>query len=99
MVFSNCVYGTYNANDGIEPGYEYAGCTSIVDRVKYRFDGKEPHPFELKRTSPLRGFGLVLDWMAEGADLVGNPRLRDGAADAGCYQCWLDPAGPVMIVR
>ena len=99
MVFSNCVYGTYNANDGIEPGYEYAGCTSIVDRVKYRFDGKEPHPFELKRTSPLRGFGLVLDWMAEGTDFVGNPRLRDGAADAGCYQCWLDPAGTVMIVR
>ena len=99
MVFSNCVYGTYNTGDAIAEGYGYAGCTSIVDRAAYRFDGAEPHPFELKRSSPLRGFGLVLDWMAEGTDYAGNPRLRDGAVDVGCYQCWLNPVGTVVSVR
>ena len=99
MVLSNCVYGTFNKNDGIAAGYESAGCTSIVDRADYKFDGAEPHPFELKRSSPLRGFGLVLDWMEEGTDFVGNPRLRDGATDVGCYQCWLNPVGTVVSVR
>jgi len=42
---------------------------------------------------------LLLDWMENGTDLLGKPRLRDGKVDVGCYQCWLDPIGTVFSVR
>jgi hypothetical protein len=37
--------------------------------------------------------------MEDGTDLAGNPRLRDGKVDIGCYQCWLDPVGMVFSVK
>jgi hypothetical protein len=43
--------------------------------------------------------GLVLDWMEDGVDYIGNSRLRDGKVDVGCYQCWLDPIGTVLSFR
>lgn len=98
MVLSNCVYGTSEKNS-IAEGYENFGCTSITDRAAYKFIGKGEHPYSLKRSSPLRGMGLVLDWMADGVDYAGNPRLRDGKVDVGCYQCWLNPVGTVLSFR
>ena len=53
----------------------------------------------MKQKSPLVGKGLVLDWMADATDFAGNPRLRDGKVDIGCYQCWLDPVGIVFSLR
>ena len=47
----------------------------------------------------MRGWGLLLDWMEDGTDLAGNPRLRDGKVDIGCYQCWLNPVGMVFSVK
>ena len=35
----------------------------------------------------------------EETDLAGNPRLRDGKVDIGCYQCWLDPVGLWFSIR
>ena len=64
-----------------------------------KFVGKGELPYELRRASPLRTSGQVLDWMADATDLAGNPRLRDGAVDIGCYQCWLDPVGAVFSIR
>jgi len=64
-----------------------------------KFVGKGEFPYGLKRVSALRTSGFVLDWMADGTDLAGNPRLRDGAVDIGCYQCWLDPVGAVFSIR
>jgi len=29
----------------------------------------------------------------------GYPRLRDDLVDLGCYQCWLDPIGTVLLFR
>ena len=26
-------------------------------------------------------------------------RLRDGKVDIGCYQCWLEPAGTLLLLR
>ncbi len=37
--------------------------------------------------------------MADGTDLAGNPRLRDGKADIGCYQCWIMPVGSALSIR
>jgi len=98
-VFSNCVYGAMGSRTAKAEGFEDFGCTSITARADYKFTGKDPEPYALKRSSPLRGWGLVLDWMADGTDLAGNPRLRDGKVDVGCYQCWLDPVGAVFSIR
>ena len=64
-----------------------------------KFVGKGELPYELRRASALRTSGLVLDWMEDATDLAGNPRLRDGAVDIGCYQCWLDPVGLWFSIR
>jgi hypothetical protein len=50
-------------------------------------------------TSPLRGKGLVFDWMAGSEDIAGNPRLREGLADIGAYQCWIKPPWTTIVVR
>jgi hypothetical protein len=53
-----------------------------------------------KLTSPLRGWGLTLDWMTEDAtDIAGNPRVREGKVDIGAYQCWLKPKHTSILVR
>jgi len=36
---------------------------------------------------------------ASDLDYAGNLRLRDGLLDAGCFQCWLNPPGMMMIFR
>ena len=98
-VFSNCVYGATGSRSVKAEGFEDFGCTSITARAAYKFTGKEPNPYSLRRSSPLRGWGMVFDWMEDGTDYLGNPRLRDGAVDIGCYQCWLDPVGAVFSIR
>ena len=97
MVLSNCVYETIETA-AVAEGFENSGCL-VLPQTDCRFTGKEPHPFAMKRSSPLRGTGLLLDWMENGTDLLGKPRLRDGKVDVGCYQCWLDPIGTVFSVR
>ena len=57
------------------------------------------HPYSPRLHSPLVGAGLVMDWMADAMDLVGNPRLRDGKVDIGCYECWLNPMGFSFSIR
>ena len=99
VVLSNCVYGTVGDYTPKAEGYTNYGCTSIKERAAFKFTEKEPDPYSLKRSSPLRGWGLVLDWMTDATDLAGNPRLRDGAVDIGCYQCWLDPIGTMFSIR
>lgn len=64
-----------------------------------RFAGAGDIPYEPKYSSAVRGAGIVLDWMAGAKDLAGRPRLRDGLADAGCYQCWLDPEATLILIR
>lgn len=56
--------------------------------------------YSVKRSSAARKAGLLLGWMTdEATDLAGNPRVKDGAADIGCYTCMLPPMGLLMIVR
>ena len=99
LVLSNCVYGKMGSCTPKAEGFTNYGCTSITERAAYKFTGKDPDPYSLRRSSPLRGWGLVLDWMEDGTDLAGNPRLRDGKADIGCYQCWLEPTGMAIVFR
>ena len=97
-VFSNCYAGV---------AYEFGQNESMVNSDLHvegadwnpKFVGAGEHPYSLKLSSPLIGKGLVLDWMADGVDFVGKPRLRDGKVDIGCYQCWLNPAGTWFSFR
>ena len=49
--------------------------------------------------SPLLGKGDPLGFTDSGLDLAGRPRLKDGHIDIGCYQCWVNPPGMMMIIN
>ena len=75
--------------------------TITNDNPKFVKDGSRD-AYALKRNSPAVGKGLVQVWMADALDIRADeafPRLRDGAVDIGCYQCWLDPIGFSFSIR
>lgn len=92
MVLSNCVFGSATS-------YSAPGSTVIVSRAELRLVEEGDAPYCPKPLSPLRGKGLILDWMADGTDIAGKPRLRDGVADVGCYQCWLNQPGLHVLFK
>ena len=99
VTLRNCLIGTARI-----PASSYASESGTVtaDNVKFN-ERSDTDPYEIKRSSPAVGKGLVRDWMtAETTDIRGKseyPRLRDGKCDIGCYQCWLDPVGFIMSFR
>jgi len=100
--FTNSVFATSSANAQYAPGVDNI---AILDGAAWspRFVGAEDanDPYALKTSSPVRGKGLVLDWMADASDVRGDgfPRLRGGRVDIGCYQCWLRIPGLMMSFR
>ena len=64
---------------------------------------KDPeNPFAITRRSPaFSKAGIVEDWMATATDIRGEgfPRLRNGAVNIGCYQCWDVIPGLSVIIR
>lgn len=88
----------------VPQGHAWSG---LIESNAPRFIGRgDPsHPFALRRTSPARGKGTVEGWMADAHDIRGDVdggryrRLRDGRVDLGCYQCWVDLKGTVMVLR
>lgn len=55
--------------------------------------------YALSYRSPLIGAGVRIDWEDGAVDLAGRERVRNGAVDVGCYQCWIAPPGTVISVR
>ena len=98
MTLTNCAYCVMSNRVVQAEGVEDSGVFQVT-RDACKFVGTGSHPYSLKFNSPLREKGLVLDWMAEATDLAGNPRLRDGKVDIGCYQCWLNPKGFRMVIE
>ncbi|MBR2838317.1 MAG: hypothetical protein IKE55_06030 [Kiritimatiellae bacterium] len=98
MTLTNCVYWAMSRRTAQAEGVEDSGCF-LATREACRFVGEGEHPYSIKLSSPLRGKGLVFDWMDGAADLAGNPRLRDGKADVGCYQCWMELVGSYLFLR
>jgi hypothetical protein len=96
MTLTNCAYGVMSRRTAQADGVEDSGCFQVA-RNACKFVGDGDHPYSLKRKSVLRGKGLLLDWMEDEPDYAGNPRLRDGKVDIGCYQCWLDPVGLRLV--
>ena len=108
--FANCAYGSAtgrfaagqisdlaDSSDG--PMHKFGANGFPADP---KFALKDPkHPYEPKRNSPLLGLGTPENWMTDATDIRGEgyPRLRDGAVDIGCYQCWIRAKGVVLSIR
>ena len=96
--FSHCLIGTNRKSD--EPQVVE---TATVVSDNPRFDSENPvDPFALERRSPARNKGLVMGWMTDATDIRNTPdvpRMNFGKVDIGCYQCWYDPIGLMLLVR
>ena len=83
----NCAYGKadYYGVTKAE-GFEDSECLKIGSIANAHFRNRGEHPLTPKWSSPLREKGQVLGWMEGGTEYAGNPRLRNGVVDIGCYQ-------------
>ena len=97
MTLTNCAYGVMSRRTAQAEGVEDSGCFQVA-RDACRFVGKGDHPYSPRRNSPLCGRGKVSLWMLGGTDIAGKPRLRDGKADIGCYQCGQEQTGMVLFI-
>ena len=103
VAFTNCLIGLIR-NTQDPPLSEVNTVTNANPR--FVMDGTSDQ-YALKHSSPARGKGLVQDWMTSVNDIRGEGfgRLRDEkgvgawAVDIGCYQCWLDPVGSLLLFR
>ena len=96
----NCAYGKADYSEVTKAeGFEDSECQKIGSIANARFRNRGEHPLMPSRFSPLCGKGLVMNWMSDGVDYAGRPRLRDGSADVGCYQYWPSFNGINVILR
>ena len=98
--FSNCVWNVSEASATRAEGFVDSGNVALGAGANPKFVETGDHPYSPKPSSPLvKNKGVKLDWMDDATDLAGNARLRDGKVDIGCYQCWLDPLGMMLLLR
>ena len=99
LKLQNCLVGPVRSTAELSiPEEGTVPCSTV------RFDSKNSeHPYSIRHSSPARGRGLVADWMTAATDVrhdAAFPRLgTDGTVDIGCYQCWLEPVGSLLLVR
>lgn len=105
--FDRCAYGVANVPQGLENFvvqggeiYQF-GINGFGSRPKFCLERDPNNPYALRRGSPLIGKGRKMDWMEGATDIRGGDfaRLRDGAVDIGCYQCWLPAPGLAILFR
>ena len=102
--FDHCFYGKFTATVGLNlPTFSAKTGENLLElcaNPKFVQDSRPEAPYwSLSLRSPLIGKGDASIWTAEDVDLAGKLRLKDGLVDPGCYQCWLNPAGLIMIFR
>lgn len=97
--FDHCIIST-----GLPEDWAPAKIDTLISKPA-RFDSTNAeYPYSLKWSSPARWAGVVRSWMADATDIRGQARLREdkqgiNRVDIGCYQCWLDPNGFMMLFR
>lgn len=101
VVFDHCAYKTANAS---AQGLLDAGTNlKVAAAAGWRFNkGKfAGFPYWMPRQgSPVVDKGLLLDWTDSDIDLGGNPRVRNGAVDIGCYENAGEPVfGSTFMLR
>ena len=101
--FNNCILSA--ESDAHVPGSGNYNYYSERATFKPGFVGveKDPaNPFAITRRSPaFAKAGIVEGWMSTATDIRGEgfPRLRDGAVNIGCYQCWDVIPGFTILFR
>lgn len=97
ITIRNCLIGS--GRSAAKPFFEENTITN--DNPRFVLDGSRD-AYALKLSSPAIGKGLVQGWMTDALDIRDNeayPRLRDGAVDIGCYQCWLRSFGLAILIK
>ena len=103
---SNCVYGVVGCAPGVSKNISWTdlGGNRTVSAADLKMAGDKAaklgvDKYSLLLNSPVLGMGDASVFAASDTDLVGNPRLRDGRLDPGCFQCWLIATGTCVIFR
>ena len=107
ITISHCLFeGTADTGATVADGIRYWKDDAVETQtgVKVRFDKRaDPAwPYQPVFGSIARGKGLLQGWMTGALDVRNDeryPRLRDGKVDIGCYQCWADPVGAMLLIR
>lgn len=91
ITFDHCAFGPLSSVD----------ISGVADNSQFDVNPKfvEAPPWSPSLKSPLCEAGLVQSWMDTAADLVGNPRIKAGKVDIGCYECWLRKPGLILIFK
>ncbi len=100
IAFDHCFYDEIDAD--FADGVVLTGCIQSPRRPFVPADN--PHydverPYAIRPWRTLLGSGVSVGFTADDVDRAGNPRLRDGQLDLGCYQCMLQTAGLSLIFR
>ncbi len=102
--FDHCFYGNFQPGNKLsQVAFDAKTGENLLEQCanpKFVQDSRPEAPYwSLLLNSPLIGKGAPLDFTASDLDLAGKLRLKDGKVDIGCYQCWLNPAGLILIFR
>lgn len=104
--YTNCVFGVAPSLDANNKGtfVDLGGNRVIAPDALGILKGEKAAEkgvadYTLRYGSPARGLGDASIWGETATDLAGKLRLRDGKVDPGCYECWLDPVGMMLLLR
>lgn len=93
LSFSHCAFNepSEDAKMALIFGQDPTGTTKTLskalDEKGPKFKDPENGDYTFKSGSPLLNAGVFCDWMTGALDLAGNPRVKDGTVDLGCYEC------------
>lgn len=98
-VYSNCLFGATSGT----VGWTDAGGNQLGTNPKFLGPVAAARQgidlYALRTSSPARDRGDATCFTATSTDLAGNPRLREGRLDLGCFQCWTQPMGFLLLFR
>lgn len=100
---SNCVYGAVSSGNGSQTWADLGG-NRLLEAAKVKVAGDRAetlgvHKYALRAESPVLGMGDATMFTSTDRDLAGNLRLRDGRLDPGCFECWLNRIGTMVLCR
>lgn len=108
LSLSNCVFGTpvvptSNSATRGDTWHDLGGNRVVAGpQLKLALDNAVAlgvHRYCPRAESPVLGMGDPAGFSAADVDYAGNLRLRDGRVDPGCFECWLNRTGTMLLFR